>query len=141
MTRKDDKRYYDKLVEVVERWRNTYSHGGFEKGHGSSVFLHYQGIGAVPVGLSSATERTGIFFTHATDEDINGVFELFDELDSWLSGTHLRYAMEWITSGLQVRFDPAFRADLVKAMKSPERFSKYVDYSSHLEERAVNMDY
>lgn len=141
LTRKDDKRYYDRLVEVVERWRNTYSHGGFEKGHGSSVYLHYEGIGAIPVGLSSATERVGIFFTHATDEDINHVFELFDEFDAWLSDTRMRYAMEWITSGLQVRFDHAFRAELVDAMESPERFSKYVDYNAYLDDRAVNMDY
>ncbi|WP_458117284.1 hypothetical protein [Arthrobacter sp. D2-10] len=141
LTQRDDKLYYDRLVDVVERWRNTYSHGGFEKGNGSSVYLHYEGIGAIPVGLSSATERVGIFFTHATDEDINHVFELFDEFDAWLRDTRMRYAMEWITSGLQVRFDPIFRAELFDAMKSPERFSKYVDYNAYLDERAVNMDY
>lgn len=141
LTRKDDKRYYDRLVEVVERWRNTYSHGGFEKGHGSSVYLHYKGIGAIPVGLSSATERVGIFLMPATDEDINHVFELFDEFDAWLSDTRMCFTREWITSELQVRFDPAFRTELVEAMESPERFSKYVEYNAYLEDRAANMDY
>lgn len=141
LTRKEDKRYYDRLIEVVERWRNTYSHGGFEKGHGSSVYLHYEGIGAIPVGLSSATERVGIFFMPATDEDINHVFKLFDEIDAWLTDTRIQFAMEWITSGLHVRFDPAFRAEVVDAMESPERFSKYVEYTAYLDDRATNMEY
>jgi hypothetical protein len=51
------------------------------------------------------------------------------------------FAMEWITSGLQVRFDPAFRAELAEAMESPERFSKYVEYNAYLEDLAANMDY
>ena len=141
LNRKDDKHFYDRLVEVVERWRNTYSHGGFEKGHGSSVYLHYEGIGAIPVGLSSATERIGIFFMPATDEDINHVFELFDELDAWLSSTRMCFAMEWITCGLHVRFDPEARAELVKAMANPERFSEYVEYNAYLEDLAANVDY
>lgn len=141
LTRKDDKRYYDRLIEVVEQWRNTYSHGGFEKGHGSSVYLHYEGIGPIPVGLSSATERIGYFFIPATDEDINHVFKLFDEIDAWLTNKRLYFAMQWITSGLHVRFDPAFRAELVEAMESPEQFSKYVDYNVYLDDRATNMDY
>lgn len=141
LTKNEDKSYYDRLVEVVERWRNTYSHGGFEKGHGSSVYLHFDGIGAIPVGLSSATERVGIFFVPAIDEDINDVYELFDEFDTWLSEKRLPFAMEWITNGLQVRFDPVFRTELVKAMESPERFEQYAEYNAHLEERSINMDW
>ena len=75
------------------------------------------------------------------DGEIDHVFKLFDEFDAWLRDTRMPFATEWITSGLHVRFDPAFRAEVVKAMKSPERFSKFVDYKSELETRAANMDY
>ena len=44
--------YRQRLAEVVERWRNPYSHGGFEKGHGATIYLHTPGVGAVPVGLT-----------------------------------------------------------------------------------------
>jgi hypothetical protein len=141
LTRKDDKHYYDRLVEVVERWRNTHSHGGFEKGHGSTVYLHYEGVGAIPVGLSSATERVGTFFMPAIDEDINHVFELFDEFDAWLSDKRMCFAMDWIDAGLDVRFDPAFRAELVEAMESPERFSSYLEYKEYRAALHMNMDY
>lgn len=33
-------RLRERLAEVVERWRNPYSHGGFEKGHGATIYLH-----------------------------------------------------------------------------------------------------
>lgn len=141
LERRDDKHYYDRLVEVVERWRNTYSHGGFEKGNGSTVYLHYAGIGAIPVGLSSANERPGILFMPTIDEDIHHVYDLFDELDAWLSDKRMTFAMEWITSGLDVRFDPVFRVELNKAMASSKRFSKFLDHKSELHDRAVNMDW
>ena len=93
------------------------------------------------MGLSFATERVDIFFKPAMHEDINHAFQLFDEFDAWLRDTRIRSAMEWITSGSQVRFDPPFRTDLAKATESPERISRYVEYTEHLEGRAVNMDY
>jgi hypothetical protein len=141
LTQIEDKRYFDKLIEIVERWRNTYSHGGFEKGNGSSVYLHFEGIGAIPVALSSASARGGILFVPEIGGEIDHVFELFDEFDAWLLDTRMPFATEWITSGLHVRFDSAFRTEVAKAMKSPERFSKFVDFHSELETRAANMDY
>ena len=137
----DEKRYYDRLVDVVERWRNTYSHGGFEKGNGSTVYLHYDGIGPIPVGLSSANEQPGILFRPDIDDDINHVFDLFDEFDSWLSDVRIPFAMEWITSGMHVRFDPEFRAELDAALVSSERFTGFLEYQSYLYDRDVNMDW
>lgn len=37
-------RYRQRLIAVVERWRNPYSHGGFEKGHGATIYLHTPGV-------------------------------------------------------------------------------------------------
>jgi hypothetical protein len=46
---KEAAHYLGRLTAVVERWRNPYSHGGFEKGHGATVYLHAPGVGAVPI--------------------------------------------------------------------------------------------
>ena len=46
-------RYRDRLTDVVERWRNPYSHGGFEKGHRATLYIQAPGVGTIPVGLSS----------------------------------------------------------------------------------------
>ncbi len=39
----DSGRYGQRLTDVVERWRNPYSHGGFEKDHGATIYLHTPG--------------------------------------------------------------------------------------------------
>lgn len=85
-----------RLAEVVERWRNPYSHGGFEKGHGATVYLH-AGIGALPVGLSNIRDSPLFSYHSVSETDIEGVFALFDEIDTYLAKT-VPHAMEWITS-------------------------------------------
>lgn len=89
--------YRARLRGVVERWRNTYAHGGFEKGHTGSVYLHVPDVGAVPVGLTNV--RTSPLFTlfPANPTDIVEVFTFFDEFDAWLRAT-LPDAMTWIES-------------------------------------------
>lgn len=45
--------YLGKLIDVIERWRNTYTHGGFEKGNETTVYAHVPDVGALAIGLSS----------------------------------------------------------------------------------------
>jgi hypothetical protein len=62
-----------------------------------------------------------LFPAHETD--ITQVFELFDDIDSWLE-SELPEAMKWIDSGLDVRFDEDFRSQLaqVREENNFERF-------------------
>lgn len=57
-------RLRERLTTVVERWRNPYSHGGFEKGHGATLYLHTPGLGALPIGLSGI-RGSPLFSVHA----------------------------------------------------------------------------
>lgn len=128
-----------KLTDVVERWRNPYSHGGFEKGNGATLWLHTPGVGAVPVGMTSVRDSPHFSFLPATETDITEVFQLLDEIDGWLE-VELADAMRWIHSGLEVRFDANFRAEVAEAQKLNE-FRGFLEY--HEEQRAIidNMDY
>ena len=57
----------------------------------------------MPVGLTSVRSSPLFSFIPAASEtDITQVFELFDEIDTWLT-TQLPEAMQWINSGLNVR--------------------------------------
>jgi hypothetical protein len=103
----------------VERWRNPYSHGGFEKGHGATIYLHTPGVGAVPVGLTGARSSPLFSFIHATETDIADVFARFGEIDGWLE-SELPHAMQWIRSGLAVRFDEEFRRQAEAALQAGE---------------------
>jgi hypothetical protein len=111
-------RLRERLAAVVEQWRNPYSHGGFEKGHGATIYLHTPVLGALPIGLSGIRDSPLFSFHAASDTDIEGVFALFDEIDAYLGKT-IPFAMEWIDSGLDVRFDAAFMAEVVGCIESP----------------------
>lgn len=131
--------YRVRLRDVVERWRNMYAHGGFEKGHTASVYLHVPGIGALPVGLTEV--RTSPLFTlfPANSTDIAGVFTLFDEFDTWLRTTPPD-AIAWIESGLAVGFDQTFRDEVAEAIKAGE-LEALIDRTAEIEDRHQNMDF
>jgi hypothetical protein len=133
-------RLRERLAEVVERWRNPYSHGGFEKGHGATVYLHTPGIGALPVGLSSISDSPLFSFHSVSETDIEGVFALFDEIDAYLAKT-VPHAMEWIDSGLDVRFDAEFMTQVADCLESEGDLEKLVDAHAYRQAMIDNRDY
>jgi hypothetical protein len=133
-------RLRERLTAVVERWRNPYSHGGFEKGHGATIYLHTPGLGALPIGLSGIRDSPMFSFHAASDTDIEGVFALFDEIDAYLSKT-IPHAMEWIDSGLDVRFDAVFMAQVVGCIESEGALERLIDAHAHAADMIANMDY
>lgn len=133
-------RLRERLAEVVERWRNPYSHGGFEKGHGATIYLHTPGLGALPVGLSSIRDSPLFSFHGASETDIEGVFALFDEIDAYLAKT-IPHAMEWIESGLDVQFDTEFMAQVVGCIESEGALERLIDAYAYQQDRIANMDY
>ncbi|MFK5585104.1 hypothetical protein [Serinicoccus sp. LYQ131] len=133
-------RLRQRLAEVVERWRNPYSHGGFEKGHGATVYLHTPGLGALPVGLSGVRDSPLFSFHSVSETDIEGVFALFDEIDAFLAET-IPHAMEWIDSELDVRFDGDFTAQVVDCLDSEGALEKLVDAYAYRQAMVANMDY
>lgn len=132
-------RYRTQLTAVVERWRNPYAHGGFEKGHAATIYLHAPEVGAVPVGLTKVRDSPRFSFVPATESTIEEVFQLFDDLDAWMS-SELPEATQWITSGLDVRFDADFRAEVAHA-RARDEFDEFLDYYAHRQEMVDNMDY
>lgn len=136
----DASRYRQRLTDVVERWRNPYSHGGFEKGHGATIYLHMPGVGApVPVGLTSVRSSPLFSFLPASETDITEVFDRLDEIDSWLE-SELPEAMRWIDSGLNVRFDDEFRSQLAAARKAGD-FDRLLEYFDYQQMMVDNMDF
>ena len=136
----DAARYRQRVVGVVERWRNPYSHGGFEKGHGATIYLHTPGVNAaVPVGLTRVRDSPLFSFIPATETHITEVFELFDEIDAWLE-CELPEAMRWIKSGLNVRFDESFRSLLVQACEEDD-FAGLLSFFEYQQATIDNMDY
>jgi hypothetical protein len=134
----ESKIHRDRLSEVVERWRNPYAHGGFEKGHGSTVYVHVPGAGAMPIGLSSIRASPHFSLGNAGELTIRDVFAYFDEFDSWFAAT-LPHAQRWIESQLDVRLDRAF-CDAVNDV-TDEEFGHLLAPAEYRQDMIVNMDY
>jgi hypothetical protein len=135
----DAGRFRQRLTDVVERWRNPYSHGGFEKGHGATIYLHTPGVGAVPVGLTRVRNSPIFSFVPATETDVAEVFALFDEIDDWLESA-LPHAMQWIMTGLAVRFDDEFRTQAAAAQQMGQ-FEAFLRHAEYRQAVVDNMDY
>lgn len=134
------KTYLNRLVAVVERWRNPYAHGGFEKGHGSTVYVHVPGAGALPIGLSTIRGRPFFSLDNANEIAMKEVFALFDEVDAWLASV-LHHATRWIESGLAVRFDVAFCGTLQSLADDDHGFDSFLDHMEYQQAMIDNMDY
>ncbi|MEU7864661.1 hypothetical protein [Nonomuraea sp. NPDC049141] len=133
-------RYRQRLTDVVERWRNPYSHGGFEKGHRATIYLHTPGVdAAVPVGLTNVRSSPLFSLIPASETDITQVFELFDEIDAWLE-SELPEGTKWINSGLHVRFDEPFLAVLAQSRQQGD-FASFLELCEHQQEMMENMNY
>ncbi len=78
-------------------------------------------------------------FIPATETDITEVFELFDELDSWLE-CEVPDVMRWVNSGMAVRFDEDFRVMLALAREEDD-FQGFLEYHEHRQAMIDNMDY
>lgn len=136
----DAQAYLNRLVAVVERWRNPYAHGGFEKGHGSTVYVHVPGAGALPIGLGGIRGKPYFSLDNASEIAMAEVFALFDQLDEWLA-TVLPHATKWIESGLPVRFDAAFCSMLQSLADDDDGFDSFLGYMEYQQATIDNMDY
>lgn len=136
----DAGQYWQRLFDVVERWRNPYSHGGFEKGHSATIWLHTPGVNAaLPVGLTKVRESPVFSFSPGSESTIAEVFALFDEIDQWMA-KRLPEATAWTESGLDVRYDEGFRSLLAQARAAGD-FEGFLRYSEYAHDQFVNMDF
>ena len=133
------KKFYDRLLDIREEWRNPLAHGGFLSG-GGSLHFHLPGIGALPARLrrTPAGVRFG-FSLHS--ESFSEIMKFFDCVDDFLREGALYFPMKWAESGLDVAFDDASRARYRTAMESEEHFNDFLEWSDYQWARRANMDF
>jgi len=134
------KRHYDALVEISETWRNTYGHGGFDKGH-ATLHFHTPGVGALPATLVAVRDSPHFRFIPAEFSDYDSICAVFDAIDKWLRSVSAAPAMRWIESGLDVQFDENFRSELAETLATPDGLDNMIGRHSRAWERAVNMEW
>lgn len=133
------KTLYDRLRDIAEEYRNTYSHGGFDKKRGA--FLIHFPRGAVPARLSDSRDRPQFEFFPITEAKLSEITVLFDEVDEWLSAGPAQFGMQYVISGYDVPFSGEHIATARSAMDSQQDFDEYLAGLGYEIDQMTNMDW
>lgn len=132
--------YYDRLVAVKEKYRNTFAHGGFEK-KGASFYFHLPHFGAIPASMSGHKHSVHFNLFPIEEQNFNEVCTLFDQVDNWLKDSGLPSAWKYAESGLDLRFDEGYLEEMLSAANEPARFDEWLDHESYMADMYSNADY
>lgn len=127
------------LVRLVETWRNTYSHGGFDK-QDATIHFHVPGVGAIPAAFSDIRDSPHFQFIPARETDFEEAMKTLEVMDAWLQSGPLADAMLWICEGLDMRYDQKFRDEL-RAARAAGKLGDMINHHNYLWERSANMDW
>jgi len=98
-------RHREALVRLTDTWRNSYSHGNFDKQHGAILF-HTPGVGAIPAAFSDVRDSPHFQFIPAESGDFDDAMAKLDAIDAWPESGPIAEAMLWTLAGLDVQFRP-----------------------------------
>ncbi len=133
------KRLYDELRDLAEEYRNTYSHGGFDKRR-ASFLVHLPG-GPVPAKLSDVRERQLFEFFPIPERSLAIITDVFDRTEAWLRIGPAGYGMRYAVSGYDLPFNKRSVRDYREAMASNDTFEEYLWRTGEIIDRMTNMDW
>ena len=132
--------FFTRLIRIAERHRNTYAHGAFGK-EDATIYFHVPGIGAIPGNMTAVKNSPQFSFFPNSDDDFAQVCSTFDDWEQYLeSSLEFGFAWQWITSGLDVRYDNAFVVQ-VRSVVENGTFEALLDRTAMEWDRHVNMEY
>ena len=126
-----------RLQTIANDFRNSYAHGGFDRS-GATIAVHVPVIGAVPVALTGIRDRPQFELVPVDESNFQDICRVFDDCDQLLASSGMSDAMEWIQSGLDYRFDLAFRELLAGA---DDGIKSVIDGFAEQVDRLDNMDW
>lgn len=141
-TDSNSKRFYDQLVNLKEKFRNTFAHGGFEKA-GASLFIHLPNGGTIPIVLTKIKNSPHFNFVPIEKNKFNDICVLLDEFENWLKLGKLTQAIKYIESGLDVPFNEESIIQFRKAIISDEanKFDSLIEHWLFLRGQYRNIGY
>ena len=136
---RETKRIHDELHRVSETYRNTYSHGGFDKA-GSAIHVHFPAMGGAPTTLSEFGDspHNGLFVV--TQQSFEKICQCFDRVDELLRSGGTRMAMMWVDAGLDVSFDAHSRQRYVEHMTDDTEFETFIQNTWRYAEAVMNFE-
>jgi hypothetical protein len=131
-------RHFERLTNVCEEYRNTYSHGGFGKQR-RGLLVHAPG-GAIVAGLSSTRQRPHFDFYPVREDSLADILAVLDAFDAWLRSGPAEYGMQWVEAGLPAFYDAAHINEAHAAI-GDDTFDDLLDRTAHVVDQYANMDW
>lgn len=131
---------YEKLHGIAETYRNTYSHGNFEKS-GASLFVHVDGLGALPARLTDirTSPQFDLFPFHA--ESFARTCGQLDEVEKWILDGPYGLADRFVKTGIHVAFDAKTRSAYLEATEDAAQMEQLIEREGFIADRNANMDW
>lgn len=136
----DASRHYNRLHDIAETYRNTYSHGGFDK-EGAAVWVHLPDLGALPARLSDIREAPHFELFPVDEEDLEEIAKSFAEVDEWLRTAKTKYGIRFAEAGLDVVYDDESRKQYAQAAADDDEFERYIEATSRMQDDIANFDF
>lgn len=135
------KKFRVRLHDVIEKWRNPYAHGGFDKQRGTISF-HVDGLGALPMLMSDVRTHPTFHLVPERESSFDEVCALFDELDAWLRAGPVKHGVQWAESGLDVPFNPEFLTEFRAASGAGDAaFERFLHRMDYMVDQVANIDW
>lgn len=136
----DIMRIFNKLYTIKEKYRNTFSHGGYEKDGLSLVGIHTE-VGVVPITLSKTKDSVHYSFFPILEGDFSTICKILDEFDNVLHKKPFNNIMKFIKSGVDIYFDRKHRKEYKEVIYDDRKLHKYIDKLAYYQDRYANMDW
>lgn len=133
-------RYYTRLVETADAYRNPFAHGVLDKNAGL-FYVAVPGYRAVPVTLSNVRDAPHVALEWGEPETFEVLDRSFDDVEAWLRSDVARHGMMWAEGGLHVAFHAESRRRYADAIASgDEAFEELLIEISTLQDRLDNAE-
>jgi hypothetical protein len=132
--------FYEQLVNVKEKYRNTFAHGGFEKS-GQSFYFHLPSFGAIPASMSGHRESVHFNLFPVENDSFTNIFNLFDEFDNYLKNDALVSAWQFADSGLDLILEEKKLSEMLAESEDVDSFEQWIDREGYIADMYANADY
>jgi len=137
---KENKLFYDEIIIIKEKYRNTFSHGMFGK-NGESFCFQLDNAGVIPANLSKSKDSLHFNFVPMDNIKYKEICEQFDKIDNWLKLKSSQFAWKYAESGLSLSFTDEFYNRVFSYLGTIEDFQEFIRVEEIYNDMIENADY
>ena len=132
-------KHHQNLLQIKEKYRNTFAHGGFEK-NGQSFSFHLGGY-AVPVSMSGV--RDSVHFNNISIDEaaFEYICSVFDAFDQHLSQVAIPAAWKYAGTGFDLPLDESYLQNLLTVCGHEEDYDDFLTCVGYKLDQYINVDY